>query len=310
MNYLIYGTSYKLVDIEIKKIVNSHKCQTYDLEEVSFEDVLIDLNYKSLFDEEKYVILKNISCILSSKKDDKNMIKLIDYLKEPNEETTLIIVSKEKPSSKGLQKEMLTYVKVIETSIFSKANELYKELGDVIRRDGYKINSNALNIFVEKCSINYDIAINEFEKLKSIKSESKVIDEKDILDYVSNYNLNDIFAFKDKVINKDLNVASQMIDELEYSKMELIPIVVMLAREYITLYDIKLLAQANNTNEMISKILNNMHPYRVQLLRTTSMKYTLESLEKIIMYLCDLDKRLISEDNLGFEELRKFLLIL
>ena len=101
-----------------------------------------------------------------------------------------------------------------------------------------------------------------------------------------------------------------MIDELEYSKMELIPIVVMLAREYITLYDIKLLAQANNTNEMISKILNNMHPYRVQLLRTTSMKYTLEALERIIMYLCDLDKRLISEDNLGFEELRKFLLIL
>ncbi len=310
MNYLIYGTSYKLVDLEIKKIVNNHKCQIYDLEEVTLEDVLIDLNYKSLFDEEKYVILKNVSCILSSKKDDKNMLKLIDYLKEPNEETTLIIVSKEKLPSKGIQKEMLNYVEVIETSIFTKANELYKELGEVIRREGFKINSNALNIFVEKCSINYDIAINEFEKLKSIKGENKVIDEKDILEYVSNYNLNDIFAFKDKVINKDLNVASRMIDELEYSKMEMVPIVVMLAREYITLYDIKLLAQANNTNEMISKTLNNMHPYRVQLLRTTAMKYSLESLEKIIMYLCDLDRKLISEDNLGFEELRKFLLIL
>ncbi len=84
----------------------------------------------------------------------------------------------------------------------------------------------------------------------------------------------------------------------------------MLAKEYITLYDIKLLSTKRLTNDQISSMLNNLHPYRVKLLRESSIKYTEEKLEEIILYLCNLDARLVSEDNLGYDELRKFLLLL
>ena len=63
------------------------------------------------------------------------------------------------------------------------------------------------------------------------------------------------------------------------------------------------------TNEDISVKLNNMHPFRVKTLRGISAKYSLEEIEKNIEYLCDLDYRLVSQDNLGIDEIRKFLII-
>ena len=152
--------------------------------------------------------------------------------------------------------------------------------------------------------------MNEFLKLKDIKRDNRLITDVDIDLYVSNYNTSDIFSFKDAIINRNIEKSARMIDEMEYSKLEIIPIVVMLAKEYITLYEIKLLSTKRLTNDQISSMLNNLHPYRVKLLRESSIKYTEEKLEEIILYLCNLDARLVSEDNLGYDELRKFLLLL
>lgn len=304
MNYLIYGTSYKLIDAEINRIIKDTEREIYDLEETSLEEVLNDISYDSMFDENKVIILKNFGSI----KDDSLIKKLINYLKSPSETTTLILVSKEKLGSKALIKELLSYLKIIETPVIKKSYELAKILGEIIKQEGYTINSNALNIFAEKCALNYDIAINEFEKLKKFKKENKSITESDIELFVSNYNMNDIFAFKDTVVNRNIEMANKMLDDLEYSKIDIVPLVIMLAKEYQTIYNIKLLSAKRLSNEEIGKTLGNMHPYRVQLLRTVSAKYSDELLEKIILYLCDLDRKLISEDNLGFDELRKFFL--
>lgn len=308
MNYLIYGTSYKLIEEELEKIVGSKKTEIYDLEESSLEEVIKEFSYQSLFEDTKILIIKSFSKINSFKKDNKEYKSLLEYLENPNPNIIIISISNEKISSRGAIKDLLDHLQIIETPIITKSYELVKILENLFRKDGYFINPNALNIFAEKCANNYDIAINEYEKLKSIKGSNKNITEEDINEYVSNYNMNDIFAFKDCVLNKDIKNSMRMIDELEYSKMELIPIVVMLAKEYSTLYDVKILSDKKLTNEAIGTTLNKMHPYRVKLLRSTSTKYTFSELERIIVLLCDLDKKLISEDNLGFDELRKFVI--
>ena len=308
MNYIISGTSYKLIDAEIEKIIKNEKVNTFDLEDNTLEEVLEDVLYQSMFNDKKNIIIKNF--LKSLKKENKDFKTLLNYLKETNENTTIIFIANEKISSRGAIKELLPYLKVIETPIITKSYELAKLLESIFKRDDFKISTNALNIFAEKCNSNYDIAINEYDKLKTFKRSDKVITEQDIQKYVCNYNLTDVFGFKDAVINKDIEKAMKMIDELEYSKMELVPTVVMLAKEFITLYDIKLLAEQKKSNDEISLALNRMHPFRVKLLRGVSAKYQIPELEKNILYLCNLDKKLISEDNLGFDELRKFLLTL
>ena len=54
MNYLIYGTSYHLIDEEIKKIIKDKKYETKSLLDVSIKDVIEDLSYSSMFEKKKY----------------------------------------------------------------------------------------------------------------------------------------------------------------------------------------------------------------------------------------------------------------
>jgi DNA polymerase III delta subunit len=98
-----------------------------------------------------------------------------------------------------------------------------------------------------------------------------------------------------------------MLDDLNYAKVDALPLVVMLGKEYSTLYDIKYLTTKNFTNEQISKELDNMHPFREKTLRLISNKYELDEIKDKILYLANLDMKLISQDNLGLDELRKFI---
>ncbi len=307
MNYLIIGNSFNLVNDEIKKIIGSSKADTYSLSDVSLESILDDLGYNSMFQEEKVIILKNLEVL--SKKENENVIKrLEDYLDAKNEGITLILVSNEKVGVRSPLKGILNKVKVIETPIITKAFELAKILEARIKADGFGISSQTLNNFANKCAINYDIALNEYEKLKSIKGNNRLITDKDVEEYVANYNMTDMFGFKDAVINKNISKASMMLNDLENAKMEPIALVVMLAKEYQMVYNIKLMSDAKMTNETISKELDNMHPFRVKVLREASNKYTALELEKIILELCNTDLRMVSEDNLGYDEIRKFLI--
>ena len=57
---LINGESYLLVNEKISDIVGLNKNVTvFDLAQCALEDVLIEAGYVSMFDEEKFIIIKN-----------------------------------------------------------------------------------------------------------------------------------------------------------------------------------------------------------------------------------------------------------
>ena len=310
MNYLIYGNSYKLIDSEIEKIVKDYEKTVYFIGESSLSEIIEDVSYNSLFDEKKVIVVRYIEKLFKSKSEDNSELELLlNYLNNPNENVIIIFVSYEKINSRSkLNKEILSNLKVIDTPIYEKSYELVKALDPIIRKDGYVMSQNALNLFVTKCNDNYDISLMEFDKLKKIKMPG-LITEDDVNNLVCNYNMDNIFGFKDAVLNKELKKAIELLDDLEASKVNALPLTVMLEKEYETLYDIKYLSMQKLTNEDISVKLNNMHPFRVKTLRGISAKYSLEEIEKNIEYLCDLDYRLVSQDNLGIDEIRKFLII-
>ena len=307
MNYLICGNSFNLIDKEIEKIVGNKTKTVYSLEDVSLKEIVEDLGYNSLFADEKVVILKDVDFTSAGKKDTTTGFESLEaYLDNPSETATLIIVLREKVGSRGPLKKLASKMKVIETPIISKPYELVKLLGEEMKKEGYSISTEALNIFVEKCAVNYDIASSEFGKLKKMKGSNKNISTADVVELVSNYSMNDSFGFKDAVINLNISKAMKMLDDLEAAKMETVAIVIMLAKEYEAIYNVKLFASLKMSNEKISTEMGGMHTYRVKLLREVGNKYSLEKLEKIITYLCNLNLKLVSVDNLDYDELRKF----
>lgn len=307
MNYLIYGNSYNLIDNEINKITDGKNKITYFLDEIAFKEVLEDISYNGLFEEEKTVIVKRTEKLFKSEKENDDIDSLLEYLKSPNKNVKLILISSDKPNSRSKKnKEILSLVNVIETKIYTKSYEMAKDIDKMIREDGYIISQNDLNNFITRCSVNYDIFKMEWEKFKN--SHKPGLIKSETIEEICNYNLDDFFAFKDAVINKDIEKATKLLDDLSMAKCAALPLVVMLANEYRILYDVKFLSMEDYTNDRIGKELDNMHPFRVKNLRISSNKYSLSEIEKDINYLADLDYKLVSQDNLGLDEIKKFLL--
>ena len=306
MNYLIIGSSYKLIDKEIIKIVKGSKYKTYSLTDTALDEILVDASYGSLFDEEKIIVIKNFEASFDNKKDE--LEALNNYL-DGESNTTMIFVSNANiPANTKLNKGIISKLKVIQTKIVTKPYEVSALICELTREYGFKIGESEASIFALKCAYNIDIAIMELEKLKLIKEKNTTITENDIEELIPNYNVNDAFELKDAIVNRNVEKAVTLIDQAENSKMELLPLVVMLAKEYELLYTISVLTKERKTNDQIGAMLDNMHPYRVKMLKSTANKYTIDKLKYLLAYLCHLDLKCVSEDNLGFVELKKFLL--
>ena len=308
MNYLIYGTSKYFIDEEISKITKNNTLKFY-MNEISLEDVLNDIRYSSVFEENKTIVIYDASkCFKQNAKEELNgMEDFLDYVKH-NKNTKIILVSDKKINERlKINKEILSYFKVINTPIVTKAGEFTFEINKICNKKGIAFTNAALYLLAEKCSNNIDIAVNELNKIKNIENKS-IFNEEDVELYISNYNMNNFYGFKDAVINKNIDKARKLLIDLEASKSNIISMVITLEKEYMTIYNIKALANKKYTNERIATTLNNMHPYRVKLLRKVSNKYSFEKLESLILYLCNLNYKLVSDDNLGYGEIKKFLL--
>lgn len=311
MNYLIYGTSYHLIDDEIRKILGDKKYEIKSFLDITLKEVIEDLSYLSMFETEKIVVAKDFDALFNKDTDGKeaDLDSLIEYLKHPNNQSIAIFISATKiPERSKKNKELLSYFNIITTPSITKQYELVKVMDEYIRKSGFAISQSALNKFATKCALSIDVAIMEFEKIKMMKRDNKLISEKDVDEFISNYNTTDIFEFKDAVINKKIKESFILLDDLETSKIELVPLVVMLAKEYITLYNVKALVEMKQNNDSISSKLGNMHPYRVKLLKEAASKYTLAEIKEKILSLCNIDLKIVTKDNLGFDELRQFII--
>ena len=58
--YLITSDSIRLIDEELKKILKKEKnIETFDLNSVELEDILIEAQYVSMFNDKRAIVVKN-----------------------------------------------------------------------------------------------------------------------------------------------------------------------------------------------------------------------------------------------------------
>lgn len=307
MNYLIYGNSFNLIDDQIKSIVKGREHQVFRLSETNIKDILENLSYTDLFSEEKIVVIKEFENIIDNKKYQEDFEKLINVLSDSNENIIIFVSSIKIKNTGKTNKAFLEKVKIIETFMGTKSYEIVNFFKDFFRKANIIINDQVLDKLVSKCTYNVDIVLSEFKKLKLYGITDRITDET-VNQLVCNYNTNDIFELKDAILNKEIDMSIELLTLAENSKMDVLPIIIMLAKEYMMTYNIKRLSSEGKSNEEISSILFGIHPYRVKILRSIAQKYNLNELEKIILYLCNLNQKFVSQDNLGYDELKIFII--
>ena len=265
--YLIYGDEDYFINLEIEKLkkkYSSYDIVKYDMLESNIKDAVEDASMISLFSSNKLILCYNctflttIKCDIDHKTDD-----LLKYINNPNIDSIVVLLV-----NSELLDNRKKIVKELSKSNVIKCNKLKNyELDSFIKnycKDNlFTIDSDAINLFKEKLSDNLFIITSELNKLFIYKDNNKITKE-DIKIVTSTMINSDIFDLINAIINKNLDKALELYDDLLKINEEEIKLIITLANQFRLIYQVKTMYKMGfSENDIVSKL--GVHPYRVKL---------------------------------------------
>ena len=292
--YLIKCFSLRLLNEELEKITKDiPNIIKFSFNETSVREICEECAYYSLLDEKKCVIVFGF-------KADKDVNIMEEYLKNPNPNTTLVLIMDNFDKRTTFYKNISKTGKVIEITEL-KYNDLNNAIMNYAKSIGVKLSVDALNKLLLFNNDNYDLVLGELDKISMIINN---IDEKVVEEYGAKLVIQENFAMCDAITNKDYKNISSMLSEFESGKGEVIPFVGLLTSTYLLILHSK---NSTLSNDELAKTLG-VHQYRIKLARDKARKYTSDELYRIFDLLGELDYSLKSMNVSQYGLLKSFLI--
>ena len=311
MNYALLADSELLVKKELNKLINKYEgkydCDIieYDgnIKDFNIEYLVNDLNTLPFLHEHRIVILNN-PLFLSAKGSlsDADVNTLNEYLKNPADFSSLIIyvdnfkIDRRKKIAKSIIKNCELYEppQVDESMIKG-----------IIEKDLYQakinINNQALAELVNRLSDNFENWDNELEKL--VLYGKTDLNLNDIKLLVAESEHDNIFDLVNSVLEKNLKTSVSTFRSLPNKASEPIALTMLLASQFRLVHQVATLAKDRMENQAIASELK-VHPYRVQIARKISRKYSTNEILSVLDRLSSLEQNIKGgriNPNIGFE---------
>ncbi|MCI8393989.1 MAG: DNA polymerase III subunit delta [Bacilli bacterium] len=249
--YLIEATSHILLEEEVQKIVkDSQNKIIYNAEECEIEEILNEASYVSMFQEMKYIIVKNANFFGTQKRKEEEM--LFKYLEQPYPLCTIIFttynpVDQRKKTTK-LIKENYKCINIVSP----KGLELYNKVASLLVEKKFLAEKEVINYIINACLGNYDLIYNEISKIDLYYEKPTKLTIEMIKQIISKGMVDNNFKFIDAVILKDLKKALQYLEELMIQKIEPLSLINLLAREYRNMLLIKTMVEKKYSKKEIT----------------------------------------------------------
>lgn len=263
--YLIYGDEEYFINNEINKLkkeYSNYDLIEHDMLEENIGVAIEDASMMSLFSSTKLIICYNCSFLTPSKCDiDHDIESLIKYMKTDNDSIFVLTVNGELDNRKKVVKELNKF-NVIQCSKL-KDYEINSFIINYCKNNGYKIETDALNLFVSKLINDLCIITSELDKLFIYKNNKNII--KEDIDIVTSRVINtNIFDLINSIVRKDINKSLELYDDLLVVNEEEIKLIVTIANQFRLIYQVKTMFKSGYSELDISKKLD-VHPYRIKL---------------------------------------------
>jgi DNA polymerase-3 subunit delta len=234
----------------------------------------------------KIIILKNITGKIPKSEMDIIDNYLTNYFKNPNPHVTLLIIANKKMDERRkLTKTLKSNLKVISSIEYTDSDYL-KRIGSYLNTEGYEMSMNLITLLWEKCLKNYDIMLNELNKLLVIADKNEPITKELIDSYTSEYESDEIFLLKDAIVKKNINEYYPILNRYIDQGNSIIPLISLLANEYRLMYITK---NTNLTDSQIARNLKMNSDYPVKLAREKAHNFMSDDLLDNLVKLADLD---------------------
>ena len=263
MNYLligneIYGQNQRKKQlIEQFVSIDDQMNLTYYNEDANndIRQLIIQCQTYPFLSDYRVIVYENPSFIFDSKLlDAKQQQALVDYLSNPVETTVLIIVINKTVNSNSLiYKKISKYFKIEKFDKLSQ-NDFEKLVRDDLKTNSVNISKDALELLLSRLDNDVEKYKNELNKLLTYGSE---LDYQDI-DYLINQPIeNDIFKLTNAINQNDLAASLKVYrDLLTNNKNDVLSIIGLLASQYRSMSQVKLLSQLGYNNAQIAAKLN------------------------------------------------------
>ena len=263
MNYLligneIYGQNQRKKQlIEQFVSIDDQMNLTYYNEDANndIRQLIIQCQTYPFLSDYRVIVYENPSFIFDSKLlDAKQQQVLVDYLSNPVETTVLIIVINKTVNSNSLiYKKISKYFKIEKFDKLSQ-NDFEKLVRDDLKKNNVNISKDALELLLSRLDNDVEKYKNELNKLLTYGTE---LDYQDI-DYLINQPIeNDIFKLTNAINQNDLAASLKVYrDLLTNNKNDVLSIIGLLASQYRSMSQVKLLSQLGYNNAQIASKLN------------------------------------------------------
>ena len=294
-NYLLESEDNYLVSLKIEELIkkcsfNDSPVHSYDMEEVPLSNALEDLDTYGLFSEKKVIVISNIES-LTTDGNEKDIEHFFKYFKDSLDTILVIVTARKLNNTKKITKELkknLEYISLTTNAVdFTK-----KEL------QGYTLENGVVRALVSYTLEDIGRINQECEKLKLYRIDTKKISLQDVDELVIK-KLGDsrdlTFDFVRVLASKDKKGALDKYHELEEYSIDAIPLIGLLASQFLIMYQVKILEKRTNLNQEIADILGEK-PYRIQKTRELTRYYSEQELRTILRKLADMDLKIKSSD--------------
>ena len=291
---LINGESRLLINEAINNIIKDNKNVTsFDMGINSIDDVLLEAGYFSMFEEEKFIIIRNANFFGSGKLNEKDTTSLLNYFNNPNSLSSLIFICNEKlDSRKKITKVLKEKYEIINIPTL-KYYEIESRVEKYFQKENYKIDKDTIKYIVANSLNNYDLVMSEVEKIILYYNNPCYIKKSDVENIISKSINTNNFLFVDALIDGDLEKSLALLNDLKIMKIEPTILIALIARDIRIMLNIKKLLEQNKREyEILSEL--NLMDWQLEKYLKKAFPYKIKELEEWLVKLEDLDLKIKS----------------
>lgn len=294
---LLYGTNIIRIEDKMKSIAKEYVGELDDFnyaklnfKETSIEQIIEEAQTLPFLADRKVIVVEDAILFTAQKASttvNHNIDLLIDYIKKKSDDTLILFVvhTEKLDKRKKITKLMTERGKQIEINEMTE-QELINYVRTVLDRNELEINTEAMNLLLEKTSMKYESVHNELAKL-ILYTEGNISVE-DVENVVSVSLEQNVFLLTDFILKNQKKNAVNLARELILQKEEPMKLLHLVIGQFRLLYQVKILTGEGYQEDNIARTLK-VHPYRVKLAMRHTRKYPLDELLKKMIICRDMD---------------------
>lgn len=268
----------------------------FDMKEVSYADVELDLVSLPFFADEKIVILDHLLDLTTTKKrylTDEELKQFESYLESPSESTRLVIFAEGKLDSKRRLVKLLKRDAQIIEAASPKEQDLKRYFSSQAQEMGLQFVGDALDQLLLKSGYDFGELQKNLAFLQAYKEDGQISLE-DIEEAVPKTLQDNIFDLTQMILQRRIDPARTLVKDLRLQGEDEIKLIAILLSQFRMFSQVKIFSEEGETERQIVTSLSELmgrkiNPYQVKFALRDSRRISLAFLKQAMMILIETD---------------------